>query len=522
MSLLLNRRPRGRRRGAAAPTGGPEGERQPNIPAQRGGDRLEPVRVDEARRAEANRARKSRFGAQERRYITQLQIADAATGAVSGALAFRLSLPLEPRMLFFVLSVVFPVVWVFYIAMVRAYEPRFLYAGVEEYRRIGRAAFAMALTGALVSYALKLELSRGYLLTVVTVALTCTLLERFVLRTLLQLRRRAGAGWMRRVVVAGHEEAVQEVVTELRRSRTHGHDVVGVCLMDEGQNGSYDVPVTVGSDRIAEAARRAAADTVVVLPCHHLTSAALRRLGWQLERSETQMLVAPGLLDVAHRRATVAPVGALALLHVDHAELYGLRRVVKEAFDRAAAAAGLLVILPVLALLMLGVRLDSRGPAIFRQERVGRDDRRFMLLKLRTMVVDAEQRRAEVEEHNEGYGPLFKIHDDPRVTRFGRFLRRYSLDELPQLVNVLRGHMSLVGPRPPLPAEVEDYDGDVRRRLAVKPGITGLWQVSGRSDLSWEDAVRLDLRYVENWSLMLDITILWRTVRAVLGTDGAY
>jgi exopolysaccharide biosynthesis polyprenyl glycosylphosphotransferase len=210
------------------------------------------------------------------------------------------------------------------------------------------------------------------------------------------------------------------------------------------------------------------------------------------------------------------------LLHVDHAELRGLRRVMKEAFDRTIAAAALVVLLPLLALLMLTVKCDSRGPVIFQQERVGKADRRFKLLKLRTMVADAEARRREIEPQNQADGLLFKIRDDPRVTRVGRFLRRFSLDELPQLVNVLLGHMSLVGPRPPLPGEVEGYDGDVRRRLAVKPGITGLWQVSGRSDLSWEEGLRLDLSYVENWSLMLDLVILWRTVRAVLAGEGAY
>ena len=522
MSQLANR-PRVRRLGETAGQAGELHQGRSAIPAQCDGEQPAPVAgVDETGYAAANRARKRWFGEHERRYISQLRVMDAVSGAIAGVVAYRLSGPLSPDGLFAGISVLFPVVWIVYIAYTRAYEPRFLYVGTEEFRRVLRAAVGVAITAALVSYALKLELSRGYMLAVVTVALTCTVAGRLVLRVGLRMRRRAGAGWMRRVVVAGHEDAVQEVVQELRRSRSHGHDVVGVCLMEGQETGTYDVPVTVGSDRIAEAARRTRADTVVVLPCHHLDPAALRRLGWELERSETQMLVAPGLLDVAHRRATVAPVGALALLHVDHAELYGLRRVVKGAFDRLAAAAGLLVLFPLLAVLTVVVRLDSKGPAIFRQERVGRDDRRFMLLKFRTMVVDAEAKRADIEQQNDADGLLFKMRQDPRVTRVGRVLRRYSLDELPQLVNVLLGHMSLVGPRPPLPDEVKGYHGDVRRRLAVKPGITGLWQVSGRSDLSWDDSVRLDLRYVENWSLMLDITILWRTVRAVLATDGAY
>ena len=523
VSLLANRGPTaGRHAADPVPVGGTKNNGSSVMTVEPYTPRTETA-ADDVRRAEANRERKLRFGAHERRYVVQLQIADAFAGAVAGVVAFSLSMDLGSRGMFVAISSLFPLCWALCITLMRAYEPRFLYVGSEEFRRIGRAGIAMALAGALVSYALKLELSRGYLLAVVTVAFTTTVAGRYALRVALRLRRRAGAGWMRRVLVAGHEDAVRDVVTELRRSRSHGHEVVGVCLVDRHSGRArYDVPVTVGADRIAEAARNEAADAVVVLPCHHLASAELRRLAWELERCETQMLVAPGLLDVAHRRATIAPVGALALLHVDHAELHGVRRVVKGAFDRAAAALALLALLPLLAVLMVAVRLDSPGPAIFRQERVGRDDRRFMLWKLRTMVVDAEARRREIEQQNEVDGPLFKIRDDPRVTRIGKFLRRYSLDELPQLVNVVLGHMSLVGPRPPLPSEVEGYDGDVRRRLAVKPGITGLWQVSGRSDLSWEDAVRLDLRYVENWSLMLDITILWRTVRAVLVSEGAY
>ncbi len=477
------------------------------------------VPLGDASRAWANRARRLRFGAHEQRYIGRLQVADLVAGVAAGLVAVLF----RERLLFLVTSILFPIYWVLCVGTMRAYEPRFLYVGIEEFRRVGRAALATATAGALFSYAFKLELSRGYLLVLVTLAFTATVVGRLVLRVGLLVRRRSGAGWMRRVLVAGHDDSVRGVVMELGRSRTHGHEVVAVCLVGgEKAGASYDVPVSLGADRIADAATNAHADTVVVLPCHHLGPARLRRLAWELERSETQMFVAPGLLDVARRRATVAPVGALALLHVDHAELRGLRRAVKEVFDRISAAAALVVLLPLLAVLMLAVRLDSRGPAIFQQERVGKDDHRFTLLKLRTMVVDAEARRRDIEEQNEADGLLFKIRDDPRVTRVGRFLRRSSLDELPQLVNVLLGQMSLVGPRPPLPVEVEGYDGDARRRLAVKPGITGLWQVSGRSDLSWEEAVRLDLRYVENWSLLLDLAILWRTVRVVLATEGAY
>jgi exopolysaccharide biosynthesis polyprenyl glycosylphosphotransferase len=217
------------------------------------------------------------------------------------------------------------------------------------------------------------------------------------------------------------------------------------------------------------------------------------------------------------------PFIGLPLLHVEEPEFAGFKRVVKGAMDRLAAGLAVLLLVPVLGAIAVAVRLDSPGPVLFRQTRIGRGGREFTMLKFRTMVVDAEARRGDLLALNQNAdGLLFKMADDPRVTRVGRVLRRFSVDELPQLFNVLSGRMSLVGPRPPLPAEVALYDDSVRRRLLVKPGLTGLWQVSGRSDLTWEESVRLDLRYVENWSLLLDIMILWKTGFAVVRARGAY
>jgi exopolysaccharide biosynthesis polyprenyl glycosylphosphotransferase len=215
-------------------------------------------------------------------------------------------------------------------------------------------------------------------------------------------------------------------------------------------------------------------------------------------------------------------VAGLPLLHVEEPELAGSRRVMKMLFDRAVALSVVLVFSPLLIGLALAVRFTSRGPAIFKQVRVGRGGQTFRMYKFRSMYVDAEARLAGLQGSNEGQGVLFKMRDDPRVTRAGKFLRKWSLDELPQLFNVLKGDMSLVGPRPPLPKEVAEYERDVHRRLMVKPGLTGLWQISGRSDLAWEESVRLDLRYVENWTLAMDFVILWRTVFAVLRREGAY
>ena len=473
--------------------------------------------------AGTQRARRERERKAERSYVTQLRITDAWSAGMGGLVGCGVALQADTTPAYVAASIVFPVLWVIAVGLARAYEPRFLFTGGEEFRRVTNAAVGVAVGGSLVAYALRVPLSRGYFLALVTATLCCSLGGRYVSRAMLRRRRSAGIGWMRRIIVAGHEDEVRDVVAEFRRSRSHGYEVAGVCMMDDlSTTTSFDVPVTVGMQHAAAAARALRADAVVVLSCHHLGPSAVRRLGWELERSNTELLLAPGLLDVAHRRATLHPAGSLALLHVHHAELSGARRIVKELFDRTMAALAVILLAPLLGLLMLAVRLDSSGPALFRQERVGRDNGRFMLLKLRTMVVDAEERREDLLEHNEGCGVLFKMKEDPRVTRVGRVLRRYSLDELPQLVNVMLGHMSLVGPRPPLPDEAEAYEHDVRRRMGVKPGITGLWQVSGRSDLTWDESVRLDLQYVENWSLALDLMILWRTGRAVLAHSGAY
>ena len=249
---------------------------------------------------------------------------------------------------------------------------------------------------------------------------------------------------------------------------------------------------------------------------------ALRRLAWQLERNNKAFVVSPGLMDVAGPRTSIRPVAGLPLLHVEHPELVGSRHLLKSVFDRLTTAAVLLLLMPLLVVIGTTVRMTSPGPALFRQRRVGKDGEEFTLYKFRTMSAGAETRQSELSAHNEHDGVLFKMRADPRVTPLGRWLRRYSLDELPQLANVLTGQMSLVGPRPPVPAEVAQYGDDVRRRLVVKPGLTGLWQVSGRADLSWEESVRLDLRYVENWSLTMDLIILWKTGSAVIRAAGAY
>jgi len=232
--------------------------------------------------------------------------------------------------------------------------------------------------------------------------------------------------------------------------------------------------------------------------------------------------VSPGIVEVAGPRISIRPVAGLSLLHLERPSVSGGPHVLKSIFDRVVGCGMLLAVAPLLMVTAVLVKFTSRGPVLFRQTRVGRGGEQFQMLKFRTMVVDAEARKAELHALNDGNGVLFKMRDDPRITKIGKYLRRFSIDELPQLVNVLRGDMSLVGPRPPLPAEVAQYAIDDARRMLVKPGLTGLWQVSGRSDLTWEESMRLDLRYADNWSIALDLLILWKTARAVLGSSGAY
>jgi exopolysaccharide biosynthesis polyprenyl glycosylphosphotransferase len=283
-----------------------------------------------------------------------------------------------------------------------------------------------------------------------------------------------------------------------------------------------DVPVYGGLDDVMAAVKAFDANTVAVLACPEMDGIRLRRLAWELEKTGTDLCVSPALLDVAGPRTTIRPTAGLTLLHVDHPQLAGFRQVVKGLFDRCAAAAALIMLAPVMAALAATIWLSDGGPALFTQVRVGKDGRAFRIYKFRTMVVDAEQRQTELLASNDSDGVLFKLRNDPRVTAVGSHLRRWSIDELPQLFNVFLGDMSLVGPRPAVPDEVAKYAEHVHRRLVVKPGLTGLWQVNGRSDLSWDESVRLDLRYVENWSFALDLQILWKTIWALVGGSGAY
>jgi exopolysaccharide biosynthesis polyprenyl glycosylphosphotransferase len=459
------------------------------------------------------------------RYLRGVAAADFLCALAAGVFALLIRFDGEPQLPshYLAFTLILPVIWLFAMALAGTYDARFIGVGSDEFRRVLNAAVSLTAAVAIIAYLTKTQVARGYVVIALPTAAMLDLSARYWLRK--RLHRLRGAGLcMRRAVAVGHREAVDSLITELRRDHYHGLDVVAVCLPD-GRLTSQDVEgvaVHGNLNDVALAVRQSGADTVAVLGCPEMDGLRLRRLAWELEKTATDLCVAPALLDVAGPRTTIRPVAGLPLLHVDHPELAGAKQVIKALFDKMAAAVGLLLLAPLFALIALTIRFRDGGPVLFRQTRVGKNGRTFTVYKFRTMVVDAEERKAQLVRSNEHDGVLFKIRSDPRITKTGAWLRRHSMDELPQLINVVLGDMSLVGPRPPLPEEAARYGDYVRRRLVVKPGLTGLWQVNGRSDLSWEESVRLDLRYVENWSFALDLQILWKTWSAVARGSGAY
>ncbi len=459
----------------------------------------------------------------QRLLARRLMALDFGLAAVAAVVALNVRFSADAPLTYQLLTLGFPVGFVAMIAATRGYEGRFLGAGPEEYRRVADAGIRyLALTAAL-SYTVQYDLARGYVLVAFPLALCLLLLGRHTARQRLHRARREGR-YCHKVLIVGHERSAAELIRQIRRETHAGLHVVGVCI-DGSQATEVEGVCVLGSARgdIAAALTSSGADTVAIGAWSPLSQHDLRRLSWQLEGTGTALVVAPSLTDVAGPRIHIRPVAGLPLLHVEQPEFAGVRRIVKGLFDRSVAGLALLLLLPALLAIAVLIRSTSNGPALFRQVRVGRAGSTFTMLKFRSMRECAEEELATLVDQNEAAdGVLFKLRNDPRVTPFGAQLRRFSLDELPQLLNVARGQMSLVGPRPPLPTEVERYETDVHRRLLVKPGLTGLWQISGRSDLSWEESVRLDLHYVENWTLALDLMILWKTFFAVVKRNGAY
>ena len=455
-------------------------------------------------------------------YLRRAVISDFTIALFSSAMAIQVRFGGHVTSEYAVFSLVFPLLWVLTLWFFGAYDDRYIGIGSDEFRRVLNAGVSLTAGLAIISYAVGTELSRAYLLLTMPTVTVLDLFVRWAMRKRLHRQRTLGR-FMATVLAVGPEPAVTDLVTEFRRDSHHGLTVMATCLTGAGDNRTVaGVPVVGGLDDVAVAVRRCGVDTVAVLSCNEIDGVTLRQIAWDLEKTGTNLCVAPALLDVAGPRTTIRPIAGMTLLHVDHPQLSGPPQALKEVFDRVVAGVALILLSPLFAALAAAIRLSDNGPALFTQMRVGKEGRPFKMYKFRTMVVDAEQRLAELQGRNEFDGVLFKMRRDPRVTAIGARLRKWSFDELPQLINVFRGEMSLVGPRPALPDEALEYADHVRRRLVVKPGLTGLWQVSGRSDLSWEESVRLDLRYVENWSFALDLQILWKTFSVIFRGSGAY
>lgn len=418
--------------------------------------------------------------------------------------------------------------WWFMLGAWNSRQSRILGAGADEYKRVAAASLWLFGLVAIFSYVLQIDTARGYVGVALPVGLCGLLLARWLLRQHLSVDRQMGSS-MSRLMLLGGPSAVAHLANQLTRSKDAGY--LPVAAYTPGENDTIPTEPESGlpilgsasdTSSIIDAIVRCGADAVAVSAGVRLHPQTLRHLGWELAARNVGLIMAPALTDIAGPRIHTQQVAGLPLIHVTTPTLEGGQRVAKRLFDVVVSGLLILMTAPVMAGVALLVKLDSRGPVLFRQQRIGIQGVPFGMLKFRSMVVDAEARLTELSERNEGSGLLFKMKNDPRITRVGRVLRRYSLDELPQLFNIFSGAMSLVGPRPPLPREVDAYERDVRRRLLVKPGLTGLWQVSGRSNLSWQDSVRLDLYYVENWSLAGDLVIILRTVRAVFRSTGAY
>ncbi|MFE7168682.1 sugar transferase [Streptomyces sp. NPDC057616] len=467
----------------------------------------------EHRRPQARRRR------WEHKYRLALLVAD---GCAAAAAAFLIHAAYGR----WAVALVLPPTWIVAMFAHRSYDRSALGLGSEEYRRVLRGAVALPAL-AVVAYWLFTRdsgLLHDMIMAAAPVAVTGVAVRY-------SLRRRLHRRWARErdrsvTLLVGPSRGVVELVSVLRRGGAQELQVAGVCLSDPenaAEIRKLGLPFLGGIGGMNDVVHALGINTLVALPVPGADPTVLRRMAWSAAAQGVDFLLAPVLTDVSAQRLAVRPTNGVPLVRIKAPDMSRFSRLPKSLLDRSLAAGLLLLLALPMLLIALIVRLDSSGPALFRQERVGRFGDHFTMLKFRTMRVDSEALRAELQHLNENSdGLLFKVKKDPRVTRVGSFLRRSSLDELPQLINVVKGHMSLVGPRPSLPEEVEEYTPDVKRRLLVKPGLTGLWQVSGRSDLPWDEAVRLDLGYVDNWSMGLDLSILARTGSAVVRGTGAY
>ena len=410
--------------------------------------------------------------------------------------------------------------WLLNFVAVGAYRSRLIGAGTAEYRTVLQGSLLTAAGVGISAYLFNYPLSRGFFFLAFGMGTPALLASRFTLRRVLHKLRRRGH-FRREVILAGHPWRIDQIAETLRREEWLGYDPIG-ALVHPDDALPTSVPLLGTPDDIVGAVRQSNASAVIFLEGSFRRQHHFNELAREMEKERAQLIVVPALAEISSNRIDVQTVAGLPLVTVAKPQAERAGRGLKRTFDIVLASLILLMVSPVILVAALLIKLEDHGPIVYRQPRVGHRGQIFECLKLRSMVTNADEIRQQLLDHHDGAGVLFKLKRDPRVTRVGRVIRRYSIDELPQLWNVLRGDMSLVGPRPALPLEVDQYQRYVTRRLDVRPGITGLWQVSGRSDLSWDDSVRLDLYYVDNWSFTQDLGILFRTAKAVLDARGAY
>ncbi|WP_123025565.1 sugar transferase [Mycolicibacterium stellerae] len=471
----------------------------------------------------------------QRGYARRLVVLDFAGVILSVSLAQWLRFGVLPgtvgsyKYLYTAVSAAIAVSWMLALSINRSRSPRIIGSGAEEYRRVWMATLVVFGGVAIVSMLFKLEIARGYLMIALPTGLVILLLLRRAARRTVSRARQKHGKCITRVLVVGSASAVRDLTKSLAREPSSEYEVVGACIPGPIVRTKIDVPgvgsiPTFGDEsNVVGAVTATNSHAVAVTATERLDGRGIRDLSWELEKLDIDLLVSPGVIDVAGPRLMMRPVCGLPLIHVEKPQYNGAKKFQKRLFDVVFSGLALLFGLPVLICVAVAVKLTSKGPVFYRSERIGLDGEPFEMIKFRTMVDGADAMVEKLIEQNESKGGvLFKIRNDPRVTPIGTFLRKYSIDELPQFINVLMRDMSVVGPRPPLAGEVKTYDDHAKRRLLVRPGITGLWQVSGRSDLSWDDSVRLDLFYVENWSMIADLQIAVKTVRAMIAHSGAY
>ena len=468
-----------------------------------------------------------------RRYARQLSVTDAIAVGVAIAIAYWVHIATrdasrvagEVTVDYLVVSLVVGGAWLTALGLWRTRDRRRIGIGNAEFVSVLHASWRVLAMIAVLAYMLRMEVGRSYLALSFLLGLVLLIVGRFCWRKWLHAQRRQGR-FSAPVLIIGRPHKAAGLIDLFNGMPEAGYSVVGVCIpTGDVAEGSHvnGVPVLGSMDRAAEVARAVGARAVAVSGADAITTETVRRLGWDLEGSGVDLALTLTLLDVAGPRVHMQPVNGLPLMYVDEPRFSGRKYLAKSVFDMVGAAALIIALAPVLLAVAIAVAVTSPGPVFYRQERIGRNGRAFPMLKFRSMTVDAHQRLAEVlqQEGVSELGVFYKPKNDPRVTRVGRVIRRYSLDELPQLFNVVRGEMSLVGPRPQISAEVAQYDRTAERRLLVKPGLTGLWQVSGRNSLGLTESIRLDVNYVENWTLAGDVVILGRTLKAMVGGRGA-